>query len=234
MTDFITTNLRLELDATNQSLNRWTEKQVDMLKSTESNFFQNMEEFECTLAALKENESQLEDLRSKNDLLKEKQSEEISSYVDQIEKHKNVKLSLKSKINAIELEENNFMVKLHQVKEEHERARLNAERSLDDLTHGIKMYMHLGLEFQKAEKECMKFIFTNIDRLNPSNKYYFLMFVDGNDQYQLVETCPEIKKAISSKLLEALNTTNDIGKFVINMRKAFKNISEASNKSLII
>jgi ERCC4-type nuclease len=60
------------------------------------------------------------------------------------------------------------------------------------------------------------------------------MFVDGNDQYQLVETCPEIKKNESSKLLEALNTTNDIGKFVINMRKAFKNISEASNKSLII
>jgi len=229
MTDFMTTNLRLELDATNQSLKRWTDKKIDWLKSSDSKFSQTMEEFECTLNALKENEKQLEELRYKNDILKEKQSEEIQNYIEQIEKHKNIKSSLKSKMSTIEQEEKISMAKLQSVREEHENARSKAERSLNDLTHGIKMYMALGLEFQRAEGECMKFIFTNIDRINPTNKFYFSMFVDGNDQYQLVETNPTLNQIYTDKVLEALNSTNDIGKFVLSMRKAFKKIAESLN-----
>jgi uncharacterized protein YdcH (DUF465 family) len=221
MTDFITTNLRLELDATNQALKRWTEKQVDGLESSDAKFSHTMEEFECTLTALKENEAQLEFLREKHDIMKQKQTHEIESYVDQIEKLKQVKANLKSRIASIETEEKTELHKLQAVRDEHERARVQAERSLDDLTQGIKLYMALGLEFQKAEGECMKFIFTNIDRANPSKKFFFLMFVDSNDQYQLVETSPIVDSAYSKQALQSLNTNNDIGKFVIRMRKAF-------------
>jgi DNA repair exonuclease SbcCD ATPase subunit len=228
MTDFITTNLRLELDATNKALTRWTEKQVDLFESSDTKFSQTMEQFDCTLAALKENEEQLEFLREKHDMMKQKQMDEVESYAEQIEKLKQMKSNLRSRISSIEVEEKTELEKLQSVREEHEKARAQAERSLDDLTHGIKMYMALGLEFQKAESECMKFIFTNIDRANPSKKFYFLMFVDSSDQYQLVEANPLVDASYTKQALQSLNTNNDIGKFVIRMRKAFIKIAKSS------
>ena len=235
MTDFITTNLRLEIDATNQALKRWTDKQCDYLDSSNSKFSQTMEEYECTLAALKENEAQLEDLRTKNDILKMKQSDEVQSYIRQIEKNKQLKLSLKSQITVIEEEERNELQRLQTVREDHEKARIKAERSLDDLTHGVKMYMALGLEFQKTDGECMKFIFSNIDPLYPTKKFYFLMYVDANDQYQLGKggeessTFPPLQPSFTQKALHTLNRDNDIGKFVISMRKAFQKSCDSSN-----
>lgn len=241
MTDFITTNLRLEIDATNQALKRWTDKQCDYLESSNSKFSQTMEEFECTLSALKENEAQLEDLRSKNNIVKMKQSDEIQSYMKQIEKNKQLKLSLRSQIVGIEEEETNELQRLNIVREEHEKARANAERSLDDLTHGIKMYMALGLEFQKTDGECMKFIFSNIDRLDHTKKFHFLMFVDSNDQYQLGKgkkgengeeepsTYPPLDQKYTQEALQALNRDNDIGKFVVSMRSAFQRNCDSSN-----
>ena len=175
MTDFITTNLRLELDATNQALQRWTDKQRDTLEFSDSKFSQMMEEFDCTINALKDNELQLEDLRAKNDLMKMKQAQEIQSYSQQIESLKEDKLDLKKEIAIAADEERSEMTTLQSVREDHEKARVKAERSLDDLTYGIKMYMNLGLEFQKCDGECMKFIFSNIDPAIPEKKFYFLI-----------------------------------------------------------
>ena len=134
------------------------------------------------------------------------------------------------------------MTSLQSVRDDHEKARAKAERSLDDLTHGIKMYMALGLEFQKCDGECMKFIFTNIDAKDPSRKFYFLMYVDGDDKYRLgkgnkgendnendlevAPTSPLLDKSVTDKVLSVLNKTNDIGKFVVSMRKAFQDVCQ--------
>lgn len=95
------------------------------------------------------------------------------------------------------------------------------EKALNDLTHGIKLYMALGLEFQKADGDNMKFIFTNIDPKDATKQFYFLMFVDGNDQFQLVETFPNLDATYCMKHLQILNTDNNVGKFVANIRSAF-------------
>merc|ERR1711871_1296963 len=181
-----------------------------------------------------------EDLRAKNDLMKIKQAEEIQSYAQKIDSLKEDKLGLKKEIALAVDEERGQMQKLQSVREEHEKARAKAERSLDDLTHGIKMYMALGLEFQKCDGECMKFIFTNIDPKDPSRKFYFLMYVDGDDKYQLgkgkkdenidgndldiAPTSPLLDKSVTDKALHTLNKSNDIGKFVVSMRKAFQGL----------
>ena len=160
--------------------------------------------------------------------------------IQQIDEQKELKLSMKTEIAHIDEEERIAMAKLQVIREEHEKARTKAERSLDDLTHGVKMYMALGLEFQKCDGECMKFIFTNIDPKDPSRKFYFLMYVDGDDKYQLgkgkkdenidgndldiAPTSPLLDKSVTDKALHTLNKSNDIGKFVVSMRKAFQGL----------
>merc|ERR1711871_570178 len=177
-----------------------------------------------------------EDLRAKNDLMKIKQAEEIQSYAQKIDSLKEDKLGLKKEIALAVDEERGQMQKLQSVREEHEKARAKAERSLDDLTYGIKMYMTLGLEFQKCDGDCMKFIFSNVDPAHPEKKFYFLMHVDSEDRYQLGRgkktetsfneeeqaTFPPLDPAYTENALALLNTNNDIGKFVCGMRRAFQ------------
>lgn len=86
----------------------------------------------------------------------------------------------------------------------------------------MRHYTSLGLEFQKAEGDCMKFIFTQIREEDPNQKFYFIMFVDTNNLYQLVETYPELNKKQCSEHLKALNNDNDIGRFVLQIRKMFQ------------
>lgn len=242
MADFnITSNLRLELDAANQAVRNWAERQKEDLEASTNKYDQTIEEYQCTLNALKQNESQLEELRSRNDLMKSRQAEEIQTRIQQIDAQKELKLTMKTEIAHIDEDERTAMAKLQTVREEHDKARAKAERSLDDLTHGIKMYMALGLEFQKCDGECMKFIFTNIDAKDPSRKFYFLMYVDSNDKYQLgkgntkdenvngndldvAPTSPLLDKSVTDKVLHILNKSNDIGTFVVSMRKAFQDL----------
>ena len=67
----------------------------------------------------------------------------------------------------------------------------------------------------------MKFVFSQIDSNCPNRQFYFLMFVDNNNIYQLVETCPPLNPNDCSKLLEDLNEDNEIGIFVFRLRQLF-------------
>ncbi len=67
----------------------------------------------------------------------------------------------------------------------------------------------------------MKFIFTQIDPRDPTRQFFFLMYVDSNDRFQLVESNPVLDNAYTMKHLEVLNMDNNVGKFVAKMRKAY-------------
>jgi uncharacterized pyridoxamine 5'-phosphate oxidase family protein len=69
--------------------------------------------------------------------------------------------------------------------------------------------------------DCMKFGFTQIDRDDPSHECFFIIFVDNNNCYQLVETIPSLPKSSTDSYLTSLNENNNISAFVVNMRKAF-------------
>ncbi len=222
MTEALTTNLRLELDKTNQVFNRWADDRMDWLEKNDGDLQRIMEEAECTLNSLKDTERELEMLRTTNDDLKISQKEEIDYYVKQKEALLNTEKELLPKLRQLEEEEEMENNRLNEARSQYDSIRSQAERSIDDLTHGIRMYATLGLEFQKAEGQCMKFIFTLIDQSKPSKEFYFVMFVDDEDKYQLVKSEPKLPKDITSQLVLSLNTDNDIGKFVTRMRKQFQ------------
>jgi len=146
-----------------------------------------MEECEHTILALQENNLQLEEVRQSNMDIKAQQKAEFALYVKQTAELKEKKDFLNKELHKYEGEEAQEQQRLEKTRQEHDSVRDKMERTLNDLTHGIRLYSSLGLEFSKADGECMKFVFTQICQQEPSKPYYFTMFVDENDTYQLVD-----------------------------------------------
>jgi len=110
------------------------------------------------------------------------------------------------------------------VRLDYEKERTKMEQALNDLTQGIKLYTSLGLDFNKEQvdgKMCMKFKFTQIDAKDPNRQFFFLLYVDDDDIYRLVQTSPQLDPEFTNQHVQTINTDNDIGKFVVNMRRGF-------------
>lgn len=219
--DNLTANLEVELEATSVAIQKWSEKKMEQSYVSQSNFQQQREECECTLLALKQNEQDLDLLKPSQEAMKLSQKQEIDQYLQLTESLKRQKRALEQQLLKYELEEERENVRCDNARVEHDAARDKMEKCINDLTQGIRLYMSLGLEFQKAEGECMKFIFTQIDPKEPSKQFYFLMLVDASDKFQLVDCKPQVDKALCSRHLGELNDDNNVGKFVVNMRMSF-------------
>lgn len=217
----LTANLEAELDATTIAIQKWSEKKKEQSYISLSNFQQQKEECECTILALKQNERELDQLKPSQEAMKVSQKQEIEQYLQLTESLKKQKRALEQQLLKYELEEERENVRCDNARVEHDAARDKMEKCINDLTQGIRLYMSLGLEFQKAEGECMKFIFTQIDSKEPSKQFYFLMLVDASDRFQLVDCVPRVAQVVTAKHLGELNDDNNVGKFVVNMRKAF-------------
>lgn len=224
MVEGVTINLQLEIEKTNQSFSRWATQTNDWLETSENKLRQNMEEYACTISALKDRDAELEGGRDLHFDLKAQQHDEIGRYLASIEKLKEHQKGLELQVHTCEVDEGREERRLELTRSEHEIVRQKYEQSVKDITQGLQLFKMLGLEFQKSEGECMKFVFTQIDRRSPSREFYFLIFVDSNDKYNLVETCPALESGKSILLLRELNTDNDMGKFVFKMRKEFSSL----------
>lgn len=211
----------MELEKTNMMFDKWTDNSKDWLESSDANYNQSMEESNCTIAALQENDRMLEDSRAHNEQVKAQQKLSIEKTLSQNEQLKKNKAMLEMQLRRSEEEEERETERLEQARAEHEQLRNKMEQSLNDLTYGLKNFLALGLEFQKSDGDCMKFIFTQIDEQAPYTQFYFLMYVDANNMYQLVDTSPRLDQAECDRYLEELNSSNNIGQFVFKMRKLF-------------
>ena len=225
MAEMLTCNLHMELEKTNAAFNRFAERSEDQIGASATMFSQNMEECEHTIIALQGNDNQLEEVRVANMEIKAAQKAEFEHYQEQTTVLKDKATALTEALYKYEAEEAQESNHLENTRADHDSMRDKMEKTLNDLTRGIRLYSSLGLEFQKADGECMKFIFTQISEAEPSKAFHFTMFVDENDTYQLVETRPILPAAACEAHITTLNDDNNIGRFVVNMRKTFKSIA---------
>ena len=233
MTDSLTSTLIAELEKTNHLFGRWATEQVDWIESTDQKYERSMEECQCTIQALQDTISQLEGLRGDQEQIKSEQTRDIQLYEDHIKRLTELKRNLELKKDELDIEERAEQAKVAEVLEMNARVRAEREHQLNELAQGVRMYSMLGLEFQKADRNIMRFIFTQIDRNEPSRQFIFQMFVDDSDQYRLVDTSPCLDNAMCQDLISALNADNDIGKFVCNMRKLFVSIADSSTSGRV-
>ena len=222
MCDTLTSDLTLKLQQATQSFNRWADNQVDNLESSDMNFEQTIEDCENTMEALKNNENNIEGLRIRQNAIKERQQGEIVEVSREIEDLKKQRQRIQPEIKQLQEEEILELQKYENYKKELLESRAAREKALNDLTKGIKLYQKLGLEFEKAENDCMKFIFTQIDPKNHSRRFEFLLLVDEDDCYQLVDSTPALEPEVCKSFVIQLNADNDISRFVVNMRKEYQ------------
>lgn len=222
MVDSLTTNLRLELEKANQSFNRWTESKHDCIGNSSANYDRMMEEFDTTIRALKERDYELEASRPMQEKIRKQQQQEIEQLLSKEQLMKQRLGVLYQQLRNCEESEEKERVMLENARAENEEVRRKMEQSLNDLTYGIRHFTSLGLEFQKAEGDCMKFIFTQIDPSDTNRPFYFIMYVDASNLYQVVETNPAIEPGVIHTLTQELNAGNDISLFVLKIRKIFR------------
>lgn len=218
----LTSNLRLELDKCSLQFNRWAASKKEWLVSNDSNYNDKLEECNVTIHALQENDSQLENSRHINDAIKMKQRQEIEQSMEENQLLLKQKNMLENQLTRFSEDEERESKMLEDARIQHETLRNKMEQALNDLIYGMRHYTYLGLEFQKAEGDHIKFIFTQIVETDPSRKFYFVMFVNAQNQYQLVETNPTLDRNLCKSCIDNLNNSNDIGRFIVSMRKLFK------------
>lgn len=223
MGESLTSSLRQEIEKTNNSLTRWANTKLSQLSSSVTAYKRQEEECIFTINALSDNDRQLTQYKIINDNIRRQQQEEIKRYIQQIEKLEAQKTPLTNQLRKLEEDEHLELQKLDKAMEQYQSDKDKLERSkVQDMSKGVQLYLNLGLEFQKAPNDCMKFIFTQIDSKNPSKEFFFAIFVDGNDKYQFVESSPSLNKDAVNRLVHKLNSDSDISYFVVSMRKAFK------------
>lgn len=217
----LTMNLKIELEKSNHAFQRWNGDYSNWLVKQQQEYDRAMEEIDCTIQALQTTAQQLEESRSLNESIKQQQRREIDQALQQHEGYKRQLLAMEEQLQHYRDEETQAHQRLEKVRADHDSLRQKVEHNLHDLTHGLQHYSKLGLEFQKADGDSMRFIFTQIDQLNPLRPFSFTMFVDQNNTYQLVDTSPVLPSATVASLVSKLNDSNDIGAFVYNMRCLF-------------
>mmetsp|Transcript_13929 Transcript_13929/g.20384 ORF Transcript_13929/g.20384 Transcript_13929/m.20384 type:complete len:105 (-) Transcript_13929:150-464(-) len=93
--------------------------------------------------------------------------------------------------------------------------------TIDDLTKGLINYKFLGLDFEKAEGNRLKFTFTQLDAAAPDNGFSFVFDTNDEDLYVIHDCQPKLDMEVVEAMLEKLNEDDDVGTFVRGMRRAF-------------
>jgi hypothetical protein len=68
-------------------------------------------------------------------------------------------------------------------------------------------------------KLCSRFTFTQLDPIEPTRKFSFLLQVDNNDQYQIAKCQPSLEPLLLVEVAKVLNETDDMSYLVRMMRK---------------
>ncbi len=217
----LTTNLTLEIEKTNSLLSSWYDAKVQSLQKLDNEYTTAMAECEIAGKTLYETNSQLEVSRPINQAIKEQQQRELENIKHMNQQNKQQVQSMTAYLKEMEILEAQLSEKQQLIRQEHDYLKKAMEQKLQDFAHGTKFYQKLGLDFQKSTGDCMKFVFSQIDSKEPLKQFFFVIFVDEHNQYQLVETSPALPKTRSDDILRLLNQTNNIAYFVVQMRKAF-------------
>jgi hypothetical protein len=222
----LTTNLSLEIEKCNNKFQKWCENRVHNLQVQQSTFSTQMDELESSTKTLYDTNSQLEASRNINNAIKEQQQREIDNAQFVSSQNKMQLQSMSSYLRELDHFEQQTNENQKLIRQKHDMLKQAMEQKLQDFAHGTNFYKMLGLEFLKTTGDCMRFSFTQIDAKDPLRAFFFVIFVDENSVYQLVETSPHLDESKTKELLKNLNETNNISGFVIQMRKCFVEYSK--------
>ncbi|KAK3759753.1 hypothetical protein RRG08_041712 [Elysia crispata] len=143
--------------------------------------------------------------------LKDKQCEAELLQV-RIEAEKKLIVLLQEELNHLQKEQATLKKDPAQGSSEEKAKQLEAEETL------FKKFM--ATEINKVQGGWLQVIFTQIDPAKPNSIFFFMFKVDEKRRYIVGDCQPPLKDM--DVLVERLNSTNDLSKFVHSIRKRFK------------
>ena len=110
-----------------------------------------------------------------------------------------------------------------------EQVEEDKKTTLDDLTRGVVNYKMLGLDFVRTDVDGrLRFAFTKLDEDDPSREFSFLLIVDEDDKYDIMDCDPDIPAAKLEGVLDELNQTEDMSALARSMSKSIDSCSSSS------
>lgn len=82
----------------------------------------------------------------------------------------------------------------------------------------------LGLTFTVENNQNLRCCFRLLDELNPDREFYFSVFVDENEAYQVSACEPAINETRLDELIDQVNQTNSFARFLYRMRMEFQSL----------
>jgi hypothetical protein len=97
---------------------------------------------------------------------------------------------------------------------------LSKETAMGDLERVILNYKNLGLEFEKAQGEMLRFAFTQLDEKDPNKRFSFCLFINQDDAHEVQACDPPLDPAVLAMLVKFADDEEMLF-FVRGMRRAF-------------
>mmetsp|Transcript_25264 Transcript_25264/g.35964 ORF Transcript_25264/g.35964 Transcript_25264/m.35964 type:complete len:243 (+) Transcript_25264:34-762(+) len=128
------------------------------------------------------------------------------------------------KVKELKELERYHQAKAEEVRDLKRRVEQAKTMTVEDLTRGIINYSYLGLDFQSATNGRLKFAFTQLDAGDWNRPFSFTLSVTDEDLYEVHDCEPRLAASILTKLATEFNENDDLGRFILEMRKAFSTV----------
>ncbi|KAG7355813.1 chromosome segregation protein Spc25 [Nitzschia inconspicua] len=175
----------------------------------------------------KENSTNSEEESNDNNIVSRKQAleEQVTAIQIEIMKLTTERDNRQRRIQDITLEEKKQQMRAQEARLLKEQVEEDKKTTLDDLTRGVINYKMLGLDFVRTDRDGrLRFCFTKLDSNDPSREFSFLLIVDDQDKFDIVECQPAIEATELVDILTELNRTEDMSALTRRMRRVFKDM----------
>jgi len=214
---------REDLSKYKQQLDAYTESRVRQMEEIHQQDDHLIKRSEDTVAQLKNKEAEYQSLKNRIHHELQREAEEKNSKVNELEKIKAEQRVLPDEVSLRKNHLYTLKQDLSKFANELEEKERNKKLLMNELTKGLSFYRErLGLEFQRIGENRLRFIFTRIDPSKEEKEFQFSVFVNAKDAYEMEECQPALSATTLQQLMKELNHSNNFSKFVLCLRRKFK------------
>eukprot|EP00696_Hemimastix_kukwesjijk_P012727 gnl/Hemi2/2600_TR926_c0_g1_i1.p1 gnl/Hemi2/2600_TR926_c0_g1~~gnl/Hemi2/2600_TR926_c0_g1_i1.p1 ORF type:complete len:247 (-),score=91.87 gnl/Hemi2/2600_TR926_c0_g1_i1:198-938(-) len=152
---------------------------------------------------------------------------QVDDLAAEVEKRESEIATLKSTQSALGVEKDRLNGAIANVRKEVDECReavttgeTKKRYKTHEMSQAVNLYKErLGLELKRTGDGKLSFVFTKVDRSNPSREFLITVLI-SNDRYEVVSCTPTVPGL--DDLLAELNATNNFAGFIHRVRAAFK------------
>jgi hypothetical protein len=245
-----TTPLLVSISKSKSKMQKWVEHEKSKIDSRAETYRENLNEYETRTNMQSEELLMVQrECGIQNGVFEDKNGTSDSN--DNIDHPQNIASQKKAleehakqvqiEIMKLKSEQENREKRVHDIEEEESKQQIRANdatalkraaeesknTTIDDLTRGVVNYKKLGLDFAQTGRDAeLRLNFTEIDPVDSSRIFSFVLLVNDEEKYDVIKCDPKIDPLELAKILCELNESGgeDISILARRMRRAFREL----------